>query len=158
MRFNDAVTGAIILAFAVAIVAIAQTFQPVPGEAYGPNLFPSLIGIGLGLCAIILIVGGIRRRHVTDLAQFDPWVRDRQSLITVALVPLGVVFYVLAVEHLGFILCSFIILVTLLYRLRRRALSSLIIAAAATGIIQGIFGNLLLVPLPLGLLEPIIYR
>ncbi len=158
MRFNDALTGAIILAFAVAIVAIAQTFPPVPGEAFGPNLFPSLIGIGLGLCAIILIVGGIRRRHVPPLAQFDPWVRDRQSLITVALVPLGVVFYVLAVEHLGFILCSFIILVTLLYRLRRRALSSLIIAAAATGIIQGIFGNLLLVPLPLGLLEPIIYR
>lgn len=159
VHFNDAVTGAIILAFAVVAVAIAQTFSPVPGEPIGPNLFPSLIGIGLGLCAVILIISGIRERRATGfLVQFDPWVRDGNALFTVALVPVGVIFYVLAVDTLGFILCSFIILATLLYRLRRRFLSSVVIAAVATAIIQVIFGNILLVPLSLGLLEPIIYR
>ncbi len=164
MRFNNAVTGIVILGFSIFIIAVAQTFPIAPGEQVGPNVFPALIATGLGICAIFLIVDGIlsgvrdvREGRKVKVVDVDRWVRDPGALMTVALIPASVLFYFFASEFLGFIPVSIIIMATLLIRLGRRVLSSLIIAAATTGVIQMVFGNVLLVPLPLGLLEPLIY-
>ena len=36
----------------LAAILLARDFPPIPGQAYGPGLFPTLIGAGLVLCAI----------------------------------------------------------------------------------------------------------
>ena len=36
----------------LAVMLLARDFPPIPGQAYGPGLFPMLIGAGLMACAI----------------------------------------------------------------------------------------------------------
>ena len=46
MRINDAVIGAVLVLFALAMMWHTRTFPAMPGQDYGPALFPVLIGIG----------------------------------------------------------------------------------------------------------------
>ena len=47
MRFNDAVFGVVLLLAAVAVFAVARGFPGMPGQNFGPALFPDLIAAGL---------------------------------------------------------------------------------------------------------------
>ena len=47
VRINDAVIGASLVLFALAMIWHTRTFPAMPGQNYGPALFPVLIGIGL---------------------------------------------------------------------------------------------------------------
>ena len=60
MRVNDAVIGAALVLFALAMIWYTRTFPAMPGQHYGPALFPVLIGIGLLLTGVVLIVSGLR--------------------------------------------------------------------------------------------------
>ena len=46
MRVNDAVIGGVLVLFALAMIWYTRTFPAMPGQDYGPALFPVLIGIG----------------------------------------------------------------------------------------------------------------
>jgi putative tricarboxylic transport membrane protein len=71
VRLNDAVIGVVLVLFALAVIGYARTFPAMPGQNYGPALFPTLIGIGLALAGAILIVGGVARRKTDPLAPLD---------------------------------------------------------------------------------------
>ena len=59
MRVNDAITGGVLVVFAVAEIAYTRTFPSLHGQKYGPDLFPMLIGVGLFICGVALIFRGI---------------------------------------------------------------------------------------------------
>jgi len=63
VKVNDAITGAVLVVFAVAEIAYTRTFPSLHGQSYGPNLFPSLIGAGLAGCGLILILRGLVARR-----------------------------------------------------------------------------------------------
>ena len=65
MRLNDAVIGIALILFALAMIAYTRTFPEMPGQHYGPALFPVLIGIGFIITGVILIVSGLRRRRAS---------------------------------------------------------------------------------------------
>ena len=46
MRFNDAVSGAALLALAIAILFNISTYPAIPGQSVGPAVFPGLLEIG----------------------------------------------------------------------------------------------------------------
>ena len=70
----------------------------------------------------------------------------------------GLLVYILLVDLLGFIPLALVLLAGWLVLFRNgRWLSSLVIALVVTLIVNYAFTQLLLVPLPLGLLQPIIY-
>lgn len=158
MRVNDAVTGIVLVLFALAMIAYTRTFPAMPGQDYGPALFPVLIGIGFLICGVILIVGGVRQRNEVPLFTGGEWLRSRHHIIDFLAVIGGLVVYILISDWLGFIPTAFLLLFgwLLLFRGGKPA-SSAAIALGATLVVNYAFTQFLLVPLPLGLLQPILY-
>lgn len=154
MRFNDAIFGAILIAFAIAEIAYTQTFPRLHGQNYGPDLFPIIIGAGLIVCGIILIIKGLAQRVTEPMVAIGGWAQDRGNILNVLLLLGSIAFYTLFSNWLGFILTSLIILITLLVRLGSSWLTSITVALATTLIIHTLFAKVLLVPLPWGILLP----
>jgi putative tricarboxylic transport membrane protein len=155
MKFNDAISGAFLLAIAVAILIDIQGFPKIPGQNVGPGAFPGSLAVILAGCSIALIIRGLKERAggrwFTPGAWLMSWPHLRSFLVTVACL----VFYVVASEPLGFIPCGIVILSAMFATLGVRGRLILPIALAVTLVIHAIFYKGLRVPLPWGLLLPI---
>lgn len=159
MKINDAIWGALFGLLAVALLVHVQSFPTIPGQKFGPALFPGVIAVGMAVCALLLIVKGFAsRRRGGERAEwiaFNPWVDSPRHVIAFVLV-IGVnVFYIFAVDFLGFVITGTIYLATLFAIFGVRARWILPIAVAVTLVIHYSFYKLLKVPLPWGLLQGI---
>lgn len=155
MRFNNAVPGVVLIIFALAVIAYSTTFPSLHGQDYGPNLFPTIIGLGLIVCGAILVIQGFAQKATTPMVVIGEWAQDRSNVVNVAILIGSIAFYILISDWLGFILTSLLILTTLLVRLGSTWSTSLIVAVVTTFIIHTLFAKVLLVPLPWGILLPI---
>ena len=156
MRLNDAVLGIAFMIAGAAVVLQAQTFPAVPGQPYGSAFFPRLIGFGLCLVGIILTVQGVRARHSVPWATWPAWARSHLSTARFASVPVALIAYILLVEPFGFIATSLILLTTMQLLLRVRPVRAVAAAVIVTALIEVVFGMLLRVPLPRGILESLV--
>jgi putative tricarboxylic transport membrane protein len=154
MRINDAILGAVLLAFSLVVGLYARTFPAIPGQEYGASVFPTWISIALGLCSIVLIVGGMRQWAETGAVSLEPWARSGHHLRALAITIALVVFYILASTPLGFIPTAFIALAILFAVLGVKPLLVPILAAGVTMAVHYGFYSLLRVPLPWGVLTP----
>lgn len=154
MRFNDAVFGILLIAFAIAEIAYTRTFPSLYGQAYGPNLFPILIGVGFLITGAILTVRGFALR-AEGLVEIGAWAADRRNVVNFALVLLALLFYIAASDWLGFIPTAFLIMLVLLKSFGSGLVAAVVIAALTTLGIHALFAEILLVPLPWGLLQPV---
>jgi putative tricarboxylic transport membrane protein len=155
MRLNDAVLGLVLIAFAIAEMAYTSTFPALYGQAYGPDLFPILIGTGFLITGAVLVIQGIASRAGAPLVEMGAWASDRRSVANFALVLLALVFYIASSDWLGFIPTAFVIMVVLLKSFGSGLVTTLVVALVTTFGIQALFARMLLVPLPWGLLQPI---
>ena len=157
MKLNDAVWGALLLFFGAVVLVHVQSFPLIPGQKVGPALFPGLIAVGLGICGAILVgkglaarAGGGERPHWFLL---DGWTRSRRRVLAFA-VTIGVnVFYIAAVDRLGFIPTGIVYLALLFAVFEVRPKWVLPLAVLTTLAIHFAFYKLLKVPLPWGLLQ-----
>lgn len=150
MKFNDAITGLVVLLGGLAIILEARQFQPTHGQVYGPDLFPTIIGVGLAFSGLVLVRSGWRARHA---GWVDVSALSGGRIVDALLVVLGIVGFVLFTDRLGFILVGGVIAWLLMVRFRGGAwLSSLGIAAGTVLAVDWSFRSMLLVPLPLGIL------
>jgi putative tricarboxylic transport membrane protein len=157
MKLNDAVWGALLLLFGVAILVHVQSFPRIPGQQVGPALFPGIIAVGLGICGALLVVKGLAtRRFGGERALWialEDWTRSPHHVLAFALT-IGVnVFYIFAVDALGFIITGTVYLAILfwVFGVSRKWIVPL--AIVVTLCIHYAFYKLLKVPLPWGLLE-----
>jgi putative tricarboxylic transport membrane protein len=158
VRVNDAVSGAALVLFALAMIWYTRTFPAMPGQHYGPALFPVLIGIGLLLTGAILIVSGLARLRTEPLFSGGAWLRSGPHLINFVAIVGGLLLYILGSDRLGFIPTALLLLFGWLVLFRGgRPISSLVIALAVPLAVDYLFSELLLVPLPLGVLQPLLY-
>ncbi|HMR32119.1 MAG TPA: tripartite tricarboxylate transporter TctB family protein [Geminicoccaceae bacterium] len=158
MRFNDALIGAALLLLAASILFMTRNYPSMPGQHYGPALFPNIIGLGLGACGLVLVVSGLRRLREHPWLDFDEWTRTPGHLTDVALVLLGLVAYILLSDLLGFLVIGTALLTLWMVRFRGgKVLSSLVVAVIAALVIDYAFRRILLVPLPLGPLAGVIW-
>jgi len=157
VRLNDAVIGVVLVAFALLVGTEATGFPQLPGQRYGAALFPLIIACGLGVCGLALIASGLRQRATSPWLSLTPAAQNLGRWFNVGLMLVALVFYVVASEPLGFIPTAFLITATLLIRLRGRWPTSLVIAAVTTMLVHQVFSAWLLVPLPWGVLEPIVF-
>jgi putative tricarboxylic transport membrane protein len=161
MKINDAIWGALLMLLSAALLVHIQSFPKIPGQQYGPALFPGVIAVGLAVCAVLLIVKGFAARtHGHERAQwvaFEPWTRSHRHLLAFALT-IGVnVFYIVAVDRLGFIPTGTVYLAALFAVFGVRARWILPLALLLTLVIHTAFYKLLRVPLPWGVLQPILW-
>lgn len=152
MRVNEAVIGALLVALTVAVFAATAAFPRIPGQPYGPDLFPRLIAGGLGVAGVLMILRGLLSRPRLPLASLAPWARRPHSAGAVALALAAILFYILAADTLGFVATAFLLLLVLMLSLRTPPVTALLTAAATTLVVEYTFGSLMRVPLPRGLL------
>lgn len=152
MRFNDLTLGIIVAALGLAVIIAAGRFPDMAGMAYGPAFFPTLIGAGFCLCAVLLIISGLRARVGPAMAR-PAWFYDRLAVARAAAVLLAIAFYVLTSPLIGMLACVFIITLLLARLLGVGWLGSMALALALPPLLHGVFAVLLRVPLARGWLE-----
>jgi len=151
MRVNDAIVGACLIALAVAILVHIQGYPLIPGQKYGPALFPGVIAVGFIATGAILFVRGLRQG--APLLVPGPWL-TRPALVTNYLaVCAALVFYVVAADPLGFIITSIVFLGVLFLKFGVRIMVALPVAIVSTLVMHTLFYKVLRVPLPWGVLE-----
>jgi putative tricarboxylic transport membrane protein len=154
MRINDAILGAVLLAFSLVVGLYARTFPAIPGQEYGASVFPTWISIALGACSLVLIANGLREWAEIGAVSLAPWARSEHHLRALVITIALMVFYILASTPLGFIPTAFIALTVLFVMLGVRPALVPILAAGITIVIHYGFYSLLRVPLPWGVLTP----
>lgn len=157
MKLNDAVFGLLLLALGAYVLGVVQSFPKIPGQQVGPALFPGLIAVGICVGGLILLVRGWRS-HSRDggavpWVSIKDWVRSPRHLLGFAVLVGSVVFYMLASQTLGFLICSALIMTAFFFVLQVPLGKAVVIAVIASLLIHFAFYKLLRVPLPWGVLK-----
>jgi putative tricarboxylic transport membrane protein len=147
---HDLVGGLLAAALGAAVVLHVRTFPELPDGQPGPALFPGIVGSLLVLFGLVLVVRAVLGRNRT-VADPDAGVTVQGRLRALAVLGL-VVGYLLLAETLGFAVTMSVLLFLLMWLLGVRPLVAVLAAAATTGFVLLVFGELLLVPLPEGIL------
>ncbi len=155
MRLGRIPLGLAVAALGVWVFLIGYRIPSLAHLRFGPGFVPGLIGIGLVLTGLFLLLeqrlAGERERWI----HFDPALSNWRAQTGIALLCGGIVFYILASETIGFIpTAAFVVWLNLVWYWTR-PVAAAVIALAATISIQLLFGRLMQVPLPAGLLEPL---
>lgn len=151
MRFNDAVLGAIFLTLAVTMIALTQGFHTPQGQKFGPGFFPTITASVMGLAAVGLIVKGLVNRAGRPWLELDAWFSNPRLVLQGASVFGFLLAYLLLSEELGFLVVAPVLLWGLIWLLWGHPVPALIIAVLASFVIHQFFVQLLLVPLPWGI-------
>lgn len=155
MKFNDTLSGAALLALSVAILVTIQSYPVIPGQNIGPGAFPGLLASLLAVCAVILIVKGLRAKVAREpWVELGGWMKSwphlRNFLVTVGCL----VFYITLSNQLGFLICGTLVLLAMFGALGVKRQLMLPLALGVTLLIHTIFYKGLRVPLPWGILMP----
>ena len=152
MKLNDAVFGALLLVLALAVLVHVQSFPKIPGQNVGPGLFPGLVAAALAVCALMLILSGLRARPKAAWFEALPWARSpRHAWAFVAVIGSSIAYIVLA-ERVGFLIIAPLALFAMFIAFGVRPVTSVIVAIVGTLVIWYAFYKLLRVPLPWGVL------
>ncbi|MEQ8967500.1 MAG: tripartite tricarboxylate transporter TctB family protein [Azospirillaceae bacterium] len=158
MKIDDSLSGLAAILFGAFLIYWSRGFETVAHIAYGPGFFPMLIGailIGAGtILASRRLVGWWRTGEAPRGVTLGEWARSPRAIGAFVLFLAAIVFYILAVEWLGFLLTMPIILAVLIWWLDRRPGRAIATAVVATLALQTFFQGVMTVPLPWGLLEP----
>lgn len=156
MTFNDAALGLIVFLAGAAIIFTANGFPEMAGMTYGPEFFPTLIGVGFCLCGLSLLVSGLLARSRGDggaLITLPAWFGDRLAVLRALGIVVAVIAYALLSGWLGFLLTVFLITAGLLLLMNVSKLITVPIALGLPLILHYGFSIILRVPLPRGPLE-----
>lgn len=137
----DRVSGLLCLGFALAIGIQAIRLDPGTLGKPGPGLAPLIYACILSLFSLILLIRSFRSG-----ANFSVLI-DWRSLLTILVI---LTFYGVAIEWLGYLICTFVVIAVLLRTGRSSWLQMIVFAAAATLAVHLLFVLWLMVPLPIG--------
>jgi len=158
MRLSDRYTGLFLVGLGSLSAYGGWLLPPVPGQPVGPNVFPLVIGTGLAICGLMIAFGiGHSFEEEEELIPLEPGqqivVRSRfVEGIRALLPPALLLFYVLAVDRLGFIITAGLIVLATSTALGARLKLAIPLMLLAPVGIHLIFAKMLRVPLPAGLL------
>jgi len=151
MKFNDAISGLFLAVVAVAVIAYSRNLPAMPGQFVGPGLFPTLIGAGMLIGALLLIARGLSAGR--PWAEIEAWARDPRRLAHLLLIVALTLAYILFSEFLGFVAIAAAMLAALFAIGGVRARVGLPVALVATLAVDYAFQRMLRVPLPRGLTD-----
>jgi putative tricarboxylic transport membrane protein len=157
LQLSDRITGSCLVALGGVTVYGALQQPGVPGQDVGPSVFPMVIGLGLMGCgSLVALRIGHSFEAPDDVVPPEPGEvvarPPRFAEWRAFLPPLLLLFYMLAVESLGFLLTAAAISLAVSFTMGARARLALPLAVLAPLGIHAIFVRLLRVPLPDGLL------
>jgi putative tricarboxylic transport membrane protein len=163
MQLSDRVTGLFMVALGGLAAYGGSRLPPVPGQQIGPDVFPLVVGIGLAVCGGMIAFGighHYEEEAEADLAKITiatqtanapserRWWRGLKALVPPGLL----IFYVLAVDRLGFLPTAAVMVLITSLALGARLRLAIAMAIGAPLAVYLVFLKLLRVPLPSGLL------
>ena len=154
MKINDVLSGALLGAFGIAVLAGAQGFPDIPGQRIGPRVFPELVAAGLLICAAFLVRRGLGTLAGEGWVRLPEWLGHRRATLGFLSIPLSLAFYVALSEKLGFIPTAIVLLLAMFLVFGVNWRRALMVALPGTLVIHFLFYKMLKVPLPWGLLSP----
>ncbi|HPP37154.1 MAG TPA: tripartite tricarboxylate transporter TctB family protein [Thermosynergistes sp.] len=145
MLARDTVIGTGCTVGGALIVHRSMQLGNVPGSYAGPGLFPTLIGIALCICGILVLAPALRQKRKEE--KFFSEAGERLRLVEVT----GLVIFLIAcAPKLGFILTSWIMMMAELCLRKNSLLRSAVVSTTLVVIVWGLFTKVLRVPLPVG--------
>lgn len=153
MKRLNLIFSALLFVFAGVFFFYADTFRTLPGQTdIGPAAFPKFISVMLAVCAVILAFTELKKNSTEKVELFN-----LKFFIGVA----TAILYFVAFKPVGFVITSmvavFVMELLLLNEPFKKAWPLITgVAVIAPIFIQLIFGTLLKVPLPAGILAPIL--
>ncbi|MGQ3355062.1 MAG: tripartite tricarboxylate transporter TctB family protein [Phreatobacter sp.] len=154
MRFNDLVSGAMLIAAAVLVIILTLRFPEFPGQNYGPAVFPRLLAVLLILCGVLMMVRGYAAwRAGEPLADMPAWARDPANVVSALLVLGSALAYILVLDAIGFVPLTIVVLLVLFLWFRVRMPVAVVTALVAAFGVNWFFASLMRVPLPRGLMD-----
>lgn len=149
MQLSDRVTGGALVLLGAAAAYGGSRLPAVPGQDVGPAAFPMVIGGGLVLCGLLIAFGV---GHAFEVPEESAKGTPRFAGLRALLPPVLLVFYVLAVERLGFLPTAGLMVLAAALAFGARLRLAVPLAIAAPLLVHLVFYKLLRVPLPPGLL------
>lgn len=153
MRIHDGIIGAGFTLAGAAIFASTLGFPRLEGGAPGPALFPQVLAVlmvSFGACLVVPAVSALWRKSA-EPAPADPGL-DWDGILDALLVFAAIIVFILVSPAVGFLLTTAAILLGLMWWLGTSVVRAALAAAGLTLFVYVIFGKVLRVPLPLGLL------
>lgn len=147
----DIGVGVAFLALSIFAYWEVHDLQPViPSGKYGPDIFPKLVSVGMGICALVVLIQGLFMKAETNVKILDflsPGIKRSMKLTGI------IILFILLMYFLGFFPAAVIMTAATVALLGERR--PLIIAGITASIITGVFivfRLLLQVNLPQGIL------
>jgi len=152
MKINDAIIGAVLALLGVVVLLHVRSFPTIPGQQYGPALFPGTIALGFVISGALLIIGGVRHRGGAPWIAFDAWMRSMPHVRAVIAIVAGLVAYIVLADVVGFLIVAPVLLFIWFVVLGVRFKTAIVASIVTTLVIWYAFYKLLRVPLPWGIL------
>lgn len=149
MKKLNIIFSIILIAVSACFYFYADTFKTLPGQQeIGPGAFPKAVCIGLVICSMLLIISEVRKGNPEKAGLFN----------LPLLVGIGaVILYFFLLRPLGFVIDSMLITFVMMVLLNepiQKAWPLLASVSILTPVVlYAIFGILLKVPLPAGILS-----
>lgn len=148
MRLSDRLMGAGAVVAGAVIVGATLRFPRLEDGAPGPALFPQILGGLMVLFGALLALRPEPAPATPATAGGD----RRRAAVNVALVFGAIVAFMVVAPLAGFLLTTGGILFVLMWRLGAAPVRAVLAAVGLTLFVYVVFGKVLRVPLPLGLL------
>ncbi len=148
MRVHDTLLGVLLVVCAAVFFGYTFTFPEMPGQRYGPSLFPRLLATGIALCGVVIAVRGWRSG--APWLALQPELRQLQGWLSLLAMPLAVVFYLAFADRLGFLPTAAIVVSVLCAWLGVRWWVSLLTGVVSALVVHWFFGQIMRIPLPRG--------
>jgi putative tricarboxylic transport membrane protein len=153
MKLSDSMWGMLCIALGAVVLIHVQGFPSMPGQRYGPAVFPGLVAAGFIVCGLLLLARGVKAKH--PLFEGTEWTRSRMYRLRFVGLVAAIVFYIFASDALGFLLTGTLTLLGLFKLFGVGLPRAVFIATLATLVIHFLFYKIMRVPLPWGVLTPI---
>jgi putative tricarboxylic transport membrane protein len=152
VQLSDRITGGALVVLGAASAWGGSRLPAVPGQDVGPAAFPMIIGFGLIGCGVLIALRIGRSFEVEEEPEENSGSIMARLGLRVLTPPALLLFYMLAVERLGFLLTSGIMVFLGVLALRGSVKLAIPMAIIAPLFVHLAFYKLLRVPLPDGLL------
>lgn len=150
MTLADRIGGLVLLLLGLAVVIASLNLPAIPGQPVGPAVFPTVLGVALGLSGLVIFARPQRQKSPgSEHVEAFNIIGSLRLIFPVAILILG--YFMM--EPAGFLITGFVVMFLTCLLLRGSVAGSLLFSAGMTVLIYIIFVRLLRVPLPAGILS-----
>lgn len=154
MILSDRITGPLLALGGAAVIAASTRLSAVPGVRFGADRMPTIIGILLVICGVIIAVGGFRRP--VPLLDLSEWEVPPRSVLAALWSTLGVIVAIALFRWAGFPLLALVYALGLMLLMGARPMTAILASLGTMLVLFYGFSEILHVPLPTGLLTAVL--